>query len=89
MARSVAKRREPSVSSRVLEEALQYRKECQGVIGVESSIPVRDRWTLSLVYTPGVAAPCLKIAQDPALSYVYTGRRRTVGIVTDGSSVYQ
>ena len=89
MPRTVAKQHEPSVSSRVLEEALQYRKECQGLIGVESSIPVRDRWTLSLVYTPGVAAPCLKIAQNPDNSYVYTGRRRTVGIVTDGSSVYQ
>ncbi len=73
----------------LLEEALEYRKRHQGVIGIESRVPVRDRWALSLVYTPGVAAPCLEIAKDPSLSYVYTGRGRTVGIVTDGSAVYQ
>jgi malate dehydrogenase (oxaloacetate-decarboxylating) len=72
-----------------LEDALEYRRRCRGVIGVESKIPVRDRSTLSLVYTPGVAAPCLEIARDPELSYAYTGRGNTVGIVSDGSSVYQ
>lgn len=73
----------------LLEEALEYRRRNQGVIGIESRVPVRDRWALSLVYTPGVAAPCLEIAKDASLSYVYTGRGRTVGIVTDGSTVYQ
>jgi malate dehydrogenase (oxaloacetate-decarboxylating) len=72
-----------------LEDVLEYRRRCRGVIGVESKIPVRDRSTLSLVYTPGVAAPCLEIARDPELSYTYTGRGNTVGIVSDGSSVYQ
>lgn len=73
----------------LLEEALEYRRRHQGVIGVESTILVRDRWMLSLVYTPGVAVPCLEIARDPSLSYLYTGRGNTVGIVTDGSAVYQ
>ncbi|MBI3988207.1 MAG: NADP-dependent malic enzyme [candidate division NC10 bacterium] len=73
----------------LLEEALELRRRHQGVIGVESKILVRDRSVLSLVYTPGVAAPCLEIAKDPALSYVYTCRGNTVGIVTDGSAVYQ
>ncbi len=73
----------------LLEEALELRKRHQGVIGVESKILVRDRAVLSLVYTPGVAVPCLEIAKDPALSYVYTCRGNTVGILTDGSAVYQ
>src|SRR3972149_3265011 len=63
-----------------LEVALEYRRRCRGGIGVESKIPV---------YPPGVAAPCQEIARDPELSYTYTGRGNTVGIVTDGSSVYQ
>ncbi len=76
-------------SACAVDEALEFRRECQGVFGVESRVPVRDRAVLSLIYTPGVAAPCLEIARDPSLSYVYTGRGRTVGIVTDGSAVYQ
>ncbi len=61
----------------LLTEVLEYRRRNQGVIGVESRVPVRDRWMLSIVYTPGVAAPCLEIAKDATLSYVYTGRGLT------------
>nr|NIO06661.1 NADP-dependent malic enzyme [Deltaproteobacteria bacterium] len=71
------------------EEALEYRRRHQGVISIQSKVPVRDRWALSLVYTPGVAAPCLEIAKDPDLSYIYSCRGNTVGIVTDGSAMYQ
>lgn len=68
-------------------DALAYRQRYRGLIGVESKLPVRDRHLLSLVYTPGVAAPCLAIAKDPATSFDYTCRGNTVGIVTDGSAV--
>ena len=40
-----------------------------------------------MAYTPGVAEPCLKIAADPSLSYVYTRRWNTVGVITDGTAV--
>ena len=68
-------------------DALAYRQRYRGLIGVESKLPVRDRHLLSLVYTPGVAAPCLAIAKEPATSFDYTCRGNTVGIVTDGSAV--
>jgi malate dehydrogenase (oxaloacetate-decarboxylating) len=42
---------------------------------------------LSTVYTPGVAAPCLAIAKDPALAKKLTIKGRTVAVVTDGTSV--
>ena len=71
------------------EEALEYRKRHQGVLRTGSKIPVRDRSTLSLVYTPGVATLCLEIAKNLDLSYVYTCRGNTVGIVTDGLRLYQ
>ena len=42
---------------------------------------------MSLVYTPGVAEPALKIAENPVDAFKYTCRGNTIAIVTDGSRV--
>jgi malate dehydrogenase (oxaloacetate-decarboxylating)(NADP+) len=42
---------------------------------------------LSLAYTPGVAAPCLRIQQDPDLSYKYTARGNLVAVISNGTAV--
>src|SRR6266566_6787892 len=68
------------------QEALEYRKQFRGMIGVASKIPIKDRSVLSLVYTPGVAAPCLEIAKAPLASFDYTIRGNTIALVTDGST---
>src|SRR5918911_1866859 len=68
------------------QEALAYRKRFRGMISVESKIPLKDRSVLSLVYTPGVAAPCLEIAKQPLASFDYTIRGNTIALLTDGSS---
>ncbi|MGZ8449036.1 MAG: NAD-dependent malic enzyme, partial [Candidatus Deferrimicrobiaceae bacterium] len=39
---------------------LKLRLKNQGLVGVESKVPIRDASALSLLYTPGVAAPCLE-----------------------------
>ncbi len=70
------------------QEALEYRRRYRGLIGVESKVPVKDRATLSLVYTPGVAEPCLAIHKDPGKSFEYTCRGNTVGLITDGSAIF-
>jgi malate dehydrogenase (oxaloacetate-decarboxylating) len=72
----------------VLEEALAYRRRYTGVIGVNSKVPVKDSSVLSVVYTPGVAAPCLQIAKHPLDSFKYTIRGNTVAIVSDGSAAF-
>jgi malate dehydrogenase (oxaloacetate-decarboxylating) len=69
-------------------DALDYRHRHRGLIGVESKVPVKDRATLSLVYTPGVAEPCLAINKDPQASFEYTCRGNTVALVTDGSALF-
>src|SRR5439155_12642835 len=66
------------------QEALEYRKRFRGMIGVASKMPLKDRFVLSLVYTPGVAAPCLEIEKDPLTSFDYTIRGNTIALVTDG-----
>jgi len=69
-------------------DALEYRHRHRGLIGVESKVPIKDRATLSLVYTPGVAEPCMEIFHDAKNSFEYTCRGNTVGLITDGSSVF-
>ena len=70
-----------------LERSLELHKELKGKLEVKSKVKVRDRESLSLAYTPGVAAPCLEIQKDPELSYELTGRWNTVAVVTDGTAV--
>ncbi|MFK7865271.1 MAG: NADP-dependent malic enzyme [Pseudohongiellaceae bacterium] len=62
-------------------------KQLKGKIRVESKFDVRDKEDLSLVYSPGVAAPCLEIAADKEKVWDYTIKSNTVAIVTDGSAV--
>ncbi|MBI2000750.1 MAG: NADP-dependent malic enzyme [candidate division NC10 bacterium] len=69
-------------------DALEYRRRHHGLIGVESKVPIKDRATLSLVYTPGVAEPCMEIFRDPKHSFEYTCRGNTVGLITDGSAIF-
>ncbi len=71
------------------DEALDYRRRYRGLIGVNSKIPIRDRETLSLIYTPGVAEACREIVADPLSSYDLTSRGNTVAIVTDGSDLFR
>jgi malate dehydrogenase (oxaloacetate-decarboxylating) len=69
-------------------EAILYRRRNRGLIGVRSKVQVRDSTALSLVYTPGVAEPCLEIARDPRRSFDVTCRGNTVAIVSDGSAAF-
>lgn len=71
------------------EEALAYRRKYRGVIGIASKIPIKDAKILSLVYTPGVAAPCLEIAKDSVASFTLSCRGNTIGILTDGSGLFR
>ncbi|MCI7730503.1 NADP-dependent malic enzyme, partial [Enorma burkinafasonensis] len=69
------------------ELALEKHAAWQGKIEVVSRVELRTPEDLAVAYTPGVAEPCLKIAEDPELSYTYTRRGNLVAIVTDGSAV--
>lgn len=42
---------------------------------------------LSILYTPGVAAPCKEIAKDKETVYTYTTKANTIAVVSDGSAV--
>ncbi|MDX1616336.1 MAG: malic enzyme-like NAD(P)-binding protein [Candidatus Promineifilaceae bacterium] len=69
-------------------QAIEYRRRYRGLIGVRSKVQVRDSTALSLVYTPGVAEPCLEIARNPRRSFDVTCRGNTIAIVSDGSAAF-
>ncbi|MBQ4371616.1 MAG: NADP-dependent malic enzyme [Firmicutes bacterium] len=68
-------------------ESLRLHREWKGKLSVVSKVPVNSKEDLSLAYTPGVAAPCLAIKDDPSLSYELTMRHNLVAVITDGSAV--
>ena len=68
-------------------ESLALHEQLKGKLEVVSRYPIRTQKDLSLAYTPGVAAPCLAIQQDPALSFSLTRRQNMVAVITDGSAV--
>lgn len=69
------------------EESLKLHKELQGKINTVSKRPITTRDDLSLLYTPGVAAPCLAIAKNKEDVYLYTLKANTVAVISDGSAV--
>src|SRR5699024_7161 len=42
---------------------------------------------LALAYSPGVAAACEEIVDDPQNAFRYTGRGNLVGVITNGTAV--
>ena len=68
-------------------EALRLHREWNGKLETVPKMKIETKDDLSTAYTPGVAAPCLEIEKDPAMSYVYTGKGNTVAVITDGSAV--
>ena len=71
----------------VYERSLQLHAKLRGKFEVRSLVEVKDRESLSLAYTPGVAQPCKEIAADPSAAYLYTRKWNTVAVVSDGSAV--
>ena len=58
-----------------------------GKIEIHATKPLTTQRDLTLAYSPGVAAPCLEIARDPALVYEYTAKGNMVAIVSNGTAV--
>lgn len=75
------------MSETINERSLRIHEVLKGKIGTEVKHPVKTREDLSTLYTPGVAAPCLAIRDNPEDVYKYTGKGNTVAIVTDGGAI--
>ncbi len=71
----------------IMEKALKAHEEWHGKLDIRSRAAIKDKESLSIAYTPGVAQPCLEIQKNPALSYTLTGRQNLVAVITDGTAV--
>ena len=69
------------------EKALVMHAEKQGKIEIVSKVPVKIKDDLSIAYTPGVAEPCRKIAENPDAAYTYTAKGNLVAVVSNGTAV--
>ena len=67
--------------------ALELHEKHQGKLGVKSLVKISNNDDLAAAYTPGVAEPCRKIAENPEDVYKYTLKGRTVAVVTNGTAV--
>ncbi len=69
-------------------EALAYHSEGRpGKIEIRAIKPDKTQYDLSLAYTPGVAAPCLEIADHADKAYDYTIKGNLVAVITNGTAV--
>jgi malate dehydrogenase (oxaloacetate-decarboxylating)(NADP+) len=70
------------------EEALEYHKYgTPGKISILPTKPLVTQRDLSLAYSPGVAAPCLAIKNNPASAYDYTAKGNMVAVISNGTAV--
>ena len=75
-------------TNELMKEALAYHAEGgPGKIEIRPTKPDATQYDLSLAYSPGVAAPCLAIADDPAKAYDYTIKGNLVAVITNGTAV--
>lgn len=75
------------MSINIKEESLKIHEKYKGKLEIKNKIQVNNLKDLSLVYTPGVAEPCLEIAKNPENAYKYTTKGNNVAVITNGTAV--
>lgn len=70
------------------QDALDYHSQGRpGKIQVIPTKPTNSQRDLSLAYSPGVAEPCLRIAENKEDVYKYTAKGNLVAVISNGSAV--
>lgn len=70
------------------QDALDYHALGRpGKIQIVPTKPYSSQRDLSLAYSPGVAEPCLKIAENKEDVYRYTGKSNLVAVISNGTAV--
>ncbi|MFC7233889.1 NADP-dependent malic enzyme [Halosegnis marinus] len=70
------------------EDSLDYHAaDPPGKLEISTTKPTNTQRDLSLAYSPGVAAPCNAIAENPDDAYKYTAKGNLVGVVSNGTAV--
>lgn len=70
------------------QDALDYHANGRpGKIAVVPTKPTHSQRDLSLAYSPGVAEPCLQIAENKENVYKYTAKGNLVAVISNGTAV--
>jgi malate dehydrogenase (oxaloacetate-decarboxylating)(NADP+) len=70
------------------QDALNYHSQGKpGKIEVIPTKPLSSQLDLALAYSPGVAEPCLEIADDKEKVYKYTAKGNLVAVISNGTAV--
>ncbi|GLQ37767.1 NAD-dependent malic enzyme [Rhizobium albus] len=70
------------------ENALFYHRYPRpGKLEIQATKPLGNQRDLALAYSPGVAAPCLAIRDNPDRAADYTSRANLVAVVSNGTAV--
>jgi malate dehydrogenase (oxaloacetate-decarboxylating)(NADP+) len=64
-----------------------HRHPRPGKLEINPTKPLGNQRDLALAYSPGVAAPCLAIRDDPNTAADYTARANLVAVVSNGTAV--
>lgn len=77
-----------TLDAELYKAALEYHQFPRpGKIGTHLTKPGLTQRDLALAYSPGVAEPCRRIAQDPSAAYRYTNKGHLVAVISNGSAV--
>ena len=66
---------------------IMHRTGRPGKVEVVATKPLTTQRDLALAYSPGVAAPCLEISDDPDNAYEYTAKGNMVAVISNGTAV--
>jgi malate dehydrogenase (oxaloacetate-decarboxylating)(NADP+) len=70
------------------DEALAFHAgDKPGKLEVVPTKPMATQRDLSLAYSPGVAVPVLRIAENPELAYDYTAKGNMVAVISNGTAI--
>src|SRR6187549_2094767 len=70
------------------QDALDYHSQGRpGKIQVIPTKPTNSQRDLTMAYSPGVAEPCLRIAENVEDVYKYTAKGNLVGVISNGTAV--
>src|SRR5690606_40525870 len=69
------------------EALLMHASGRPGKIEIVATKPLTTQRDLALAYSPGVAAPVLRIAEDASLAYDYTVKGNLVAIISNGTAI--
>jgi malate dehydrogenase (oxaloacetate-decarboxylating)(NADP+) len=70
------------------DEALAFHAgDKPGKLEIVPTKPMATQRDLSLAYSPGVAVPVLRIAENPDLAYDYTAKGNMVAVISNGTAI--